>query len=874
MGERTSHIGHPASGTPERDLIERALRQVSPEAPTSAPASSRRGSDLPPPGTFEGYEVVREIHRGGQGVVYLAIQLATKRKVAIKVMHVGPFGGSSGRSRFEREVQVLGQLNHPHIVGIHDSGVTERGDFYYVMDYISGRSLEEVLKETRAAPVADTLQFFVKICDAVNAAHLRGIIHRDLKPSNVRIDRDGEPVVVDFGLAKIAVPDLTDDETPQLMSMTGQFIGSLPWASPEQAEGSPGAIDVRTDVYSLGVMLYQLLTGRFPYEVRGNMRDVLDNILRTEPARPSTVRRGINNEVETIVLKCLAKDRERRYQSAGELARDIRHYLAGEPIEAKRDSGWYVISKTMTRYKGRVGVAVAFLLVIIAFSIGMTVLYRGASAARDEARFHRDQLLEGVWGMAFEVSDEIERVLGATAARESVLALLNESLPELQARASGDAAFMRKIADLHDRHGELLSRMYAANLGQPTEARKAHERARDLRRPLLAASPDDARLHASAARNHVGMARLIQQMDRDFGAARAEAQAAADSLTRAVSLAGGDAALLRELEIELNEARLMVADYALLESGETDASAIEAAYADVLGFWSDRLLVSPGDATARRQVARIENKTSQKLCDAATTLYNRLDGLTDQGEVIAAIDKSEALLTRAEVLSRRALGTLEALLGTDPQNGELSRDVNLARHHLGQATFMRAMLVKRRPGLDETERRERAGALLRSALAQFDAAVRHAASLASSDLKNAEASRDLVLYLNKRGNTHRELGEMDPAGEHLALARADFAESERVRAGLAAGDPTRLRQRELAVARYKLGQLMDLLARRTTDPAERSKRFDEALQWFDLAHRGFSALQREGVGGMEPIIAQVEKEREASREAAGAAPPP
>lgn len=872
MVERTSHSGQPASGTPERDLIERALRQLSPEAPTSAPGASRRGTDLPPPGTFEGYEVVREIHRGGQGVVYLAIQLATKRKVAIKVMHVGPFGGSSGRARFEREVQVLGQLNHPHIVGIHDSGVTERGDFYYVMDYISGRSMEEVLKETQRAPVAETLRFFVKICDAVNAAHLRGIIHRDLKPSNVRIDRDGEPIVVDFGLAKIAVPDLTDEDTPQLMSMTGQFIGSLPWASPEQAEGSPGAIDIRTDVYSLGVMLYQLLTGRFPYEVRGNMRDVLDNILRTEPARPSTVRRGINNEVETIVLKCLAKDRERRYQSAGELARDIRHYLAGEPIEAKRDSGWYVISKTMTRYKGRVGVAVAFLVVIIAFGIGMAVLYRGASAARDEARFHRDRLLEGVWGMAFEVSDEIERVLGATAARESVLALLNESLPELQARAAGDVAFTRKIADLHDRHGELLSRMYAANLGQPTEARKAHERARDLRAPLLAASPGDARLHASAARNHMGMARLIQQMERDFAAARGEAEAAVAALERAIVLAGGDAALTRELELELNEARLMVADYVLMERGETEATAIEAAYEDALGFWSDRLVASPGDATARRQVARIENKTSQKLSDAATTLYNRLDSLSDEDEAVRVIDQAEALLTQAEAMSRRALVALEALLAADPQNGELSRDVDLARHHLGQALFMRAMLVKRRPGLTEEERGERVGALLRSALSQFDAAVRHASSLASSDLKNAEASRDLVLYLNKRGNTHRELGEMDPG--HLSLAEADFAESERVRALLAAGDPTKLRQRELAVARYKLGQLMDLLARRAADPAERAKRFDEALHWFDLAYRGFSALQREGVGGMEAILAQVEKERKASLEAAGAVPPP
>ena len=143
----------------------------------------------------------------------------------------------------------------------------------------------------------------------MNAAHLRGVIHRDLKPGNIRVDADGEPHILDFGLAKVAMPETMDSSLPEVMTITGQFLGSLPWASPEQAEGRPEKIDVRTDVYSLGVILYHMLTGRFPYEVVGNMRDVLDNILKAEPAKPSTVRRQINDEVETIVLKCLAKER-------------------------------------------------------------------------------------------------------------------------------------------------------------------------------------------------------------------------------------------------------------------------------------------------------------------------------------------------------------------------------------------------------------------------------------------------------------------------------------------------------------------------------------------------------------------------------------
>jgi serine/threonine protein kinase len=170
----------PPSRRSDRALIEDALNQVSPR-PSDAPSTPTLNS-----GAFPGYTILREIHRGGQGVVYQALQLATKRKVAIKVIHGGPFTGSQGRARFEREVQILGQLNHRNIVAIHDSGVAPDGSFFYVMDYISGRSLDEVLRASKDKPdIETTLQLFIKVCDAVNAAHLKGVIHRDLKPSNI-----------------------------------------------------------------------------------------------------------------------------------------------------------------------------------------------------------------------------------------------------------------------------------------------------------------------------------------------------------------------------------------------------------------------------------------------------------------------------------------------------------------------------------------------------------------------------------------------------------------------------------------------------------------------------------------------------------------
>ncbi len=386
MEDETKDIAVPVDAAHEQKLIEEARRQMGHVTP--APPGVGPGVPARPllGGAYPGYDIVREIHRGGQGVVYLAIQKATKRRVALKVMHPGSVAGSAGKTRFDREVQILGQLQHPNIVQIHDSGSTPEGGLFYVMDYISGHSLDELMESPDRPSVEQTLRLFAKICEGVSAAHLRGVIHRDLKPSNIRVTPAGEPVIVDFGLAKVAAGELTEEPQPQLMSMTGQFIGSLPWASPEQAEGSPGAIDVRTDVYSLGVILYQMLTGKFPYEVVGNIRDVMDNILRAEPARPSTIRRQINDEVETIVLKCLSKERERRYQSAGELARDIRHYLAGEPIEAKRDSGWYVLTKTLRRYRGVALTGAAFLVLIVVFGIAMTVLWDRERAAKAEAR--------------------------------------------------------------------------------------------------------------------------------------------------------------------------------------------------------------------------------------------------------------------------------------------------------------------------------------------------------------------------------------------------------------------------------------------------------------------------------------------------------
>ncbi len=403
--------------------LEEARKRADAEPADADPPSSRAhlagARSAPSPfASFPGCEVVREIYRGGQGVVYEAVQRSTGRHVAVKVMREGPFASRGDKARFEREIKVLAQLKHPNIVTVHDSGVAA-GCHYFVMDYVEGQALDDYVRnvktpkrrnaETEAAEdmdVPELLKLFVKICDAVHAAHLRGIIHRDLKPSNIRVNAEGEPHILDFGLAKVA-DDSSTMESVSTVTVTGQFVGSLQWAAPEQADGSAHHIDLRTDVYALGMILYYLLTGRFPYPVSGTMRQVLDHIIYTDPARPSTVGSlagRVDDELETIVLKCLSKDRERRYQIAGDLAADVRRYLAGEAIDAKRDSTLYVLRKHLHRHRIPLIIAASFCLLLGLSSIVAWTLYVSANREAEHARNSeaatrqsKDEATERLW---------------------------------------------------------------------------------------------------------------------------------------------------------------------------------------------------------------------------------------------------------------------------------------------------------------------------------------------------------------------------------------------------------------------------------------------------------------------------------------------
>jgi len=536
------------------------------------------------PDAVPGYKLLRELHRGGQGIVYLAEQESTRRRVAIKMLLRGAFSTARQRGRFEREVEVASQLRHPNIVTVYDSLPLAGGRFALVMEYVEGRRLDEWAGEgdlrgagiaARGAGETRLLGAFGAICAAVHYAHQRGVIHRDLKPDNIIVDNEDRPRVLDFGIAKITSitggagggggggGQEVGGEKGEYATMTqpGEFAGTLAYASPEQLSGESGLIDTRSDIYALGVLLYELLTGRMPYDVSGPFMSVVDRVMHAEPTSPTLAAPGIDDDLATIILRCLEKEPARRYQSAAELLADLLRYQAGDAIDAKRASRFYVVRKWALRRRAAVTAAASLVVAaVVGLSVGSYALAQRAQRKQvEEAKLGETSsriMAEAQREKAERARAAAEEVRGqAEAARVFMSNILNSVSPGAARGRRVSMAFMLEQAESQLAGGALakagraavaevkltLGRTYS-ELGETAKAVAHLTASRDLFSEL-AAGADEGELLAESA---LGTKYLLL------------AATAGDSLARALCR-GGDLEAARVEALEALRTRQRIA---------------------------------------------------------------------------------------------------------------------------------------------------------------------------------------------------------------------------------------------------------------------------------------------------------------------------
>ena len=331
-----------------------------------------------------GFRLKDEIHRGGQGTVYRAEQVATRRECAVKMLIGGKFATPAQRARFEREVEVVGALRHPGIVTLYESGLSRQGEPWFAMELVDGERLDEFVKRTQPSR-RELAHLFQRIAEAVAYAHRRGVIHRDLKPGNILIDREGSPRVLDFGLARSALSEglrnLTIDST-----QGGEFVGTFNYAAPEQLANDPSAVDSRCDLYALGVVLYECLTGVLPFDAAKSIAELVlqkskGNVRRPSEALPPGAQ-PIDRDLEVIVMRLLAAEPARRYDTADALAEDLARYLDGRPILAREDSLTYVVTKTLRRHWIYSSLGAALFMTVLGAAIALGVAFQQAEAER------------------------------------------------------------------------------------------------------------------------------------------------------------------------------------------------------------------------------------------------------------------------------------------------------------------------------------------------------------------------------------------------------------------------------------------------------------------------------------------------------------
>jgi len=733
------------------------------------------------------YKIVEEIGRGGMGEVYRASRVDGQydKQVAIKLVRVGP-GAPTLLERFYTERQILASLDHPNIARLHDGGTTEEGVPYLVMELIEGTPVDQYCEE-HELDLRERLRLFTQICAAVQFAHQRLVIHRDIKPSNILVTEDAVPKLLDFGIAKILDPSHGGRDTTMYRAMTPEY------ASPEQIRGEP--ITTATDIYSLGVVLYRLLTGRSPYsEDTRAPHELAQLICDTEVKRPSTVvfqrtraldmgdgKRGqvrdpeklnkrLRGDLDNIVLKALRKQTERRYASAEQLSEDIQRHLAGLPVKATPDSLAYRADKFVRRHKVEV---LGTGLIVFAIAGGLAATVREAriaseNAHRAERRFADVRKLAD--SFLFEFDDAIEYLPGSTPARSLVVKRALEYLAGLAAEAGGDRSLQMEIATAYKKVGKVQGDPIFPNLGDSKGALESFRKALAILESITHDEPANDEVRLELASTHQQISDVLNFSGDTVGAVKHSRTALAMYEALAAKLAGDTKFQRARTTQTYHYANLLQSTGALDEAAAEYRKAVElsrqvvasspsdpegkvhlAASLDGLGY----VLQQNGDSTGALENLRAALLIREELTklDTNNSHYRRQLAFSHQNLGLSLLGSGD--LPAALAHFQQELTLFDSLSAADPKDAQARRNRSLAHKMIGDVSV-------------------RSGDY-RRALAQYQTALRIDRELAAADVNSFQANLDLSFSESKTGTA---LGKLGRSAEAFAIMRDGIAKQE------------------------------------------------------------------------------------------------
>ncbi len=743
-------------------------------------------AEAPPPETIGPYRAVKEIGRGGMGVVYLGERAdgQYRKQVAIKLITAAHPDTQTGL-RFQRERQILAQLEHPGIARLLDGGATTGGQPYFIMEYVDGLPLLEFCRRG-ALGVSERLRLFLQIADAVAYAHRSLIVHRDLKPGNVLVTAEGQAKLLDFGLGQM----IGSQEPGPEITQAGPAPMTPAYASPEQIRGE--SYTVTGDVYSLGVILFELLAGRRPYHATTTYLD-LARAICDQVAPPlaeavdrlapnaSALRRRLHGDLETIVAKALEKDPRRRYPTVDEFAVDLRRYLEGRPVAARKPTWRYRAARLAARHRVAVPAAALALLLIVGFAG-----FGWWEARRSERRFNEVRGL--AHAVMFELYDAIAPLPGSTAARALLARRALEYLENLSQEAGGNRSLEREVALGYQRIGEVEGDLAESSLGRVPASLESFRKAAGILERLSAASPNDAGLRHDSLRAAVDLARAYGQAGQ-FDAGIAQARRAVTVAEAAAAAQPGDMVAMIDLEASL--------------AGLADEVTSEKRYPDAIVLWErvQRLASRVAALANGSQESQRSLAVAEKRLAALYGVTGRMDDCRREYEMARAIDEQRC--------------------ARNPQNIRAKIDLSYDYSDLGWA----AGVMNR---LDDALQFNGKALELRQQAAQADPHDFRAATAVAASM------RRIGLVLKRMAKPREALAE-------LAQAVARYAELSR-RPGADWATVSGLAETHQDIAET----WTDMAQARTTAAAQRSADYLAAAAEYDQARALLAGLRDQG----------------------------